>query len=79
MNSPLKDENINSCLNLLMKMNRIKKTFSDFKKEFDFKDIDKQLLEGFECSQFNNHNKKFLSMIREQTNSALNNEKYWST
>ncbi len=60
-------------------MKRIKKTFSGFKREVDFKDIDRQLLEGFECSQFNNQNKKFLSMIREQTNSALNNEKYWST
>ena len=62
-----------------MSMKRIKKTFSGFKREVDFKDIDRQLLEGFECSQFNNQNKKFLSMIREQTNSALNNEKYWST
>ena len=60
-------------------MKRIKKTFSNFRKEADFKDIDRQLLEGFECSQFNNQNKKFLSMIREQTNSALNNKKYWST
>ena len=60
-------------------MKRIKKTLSNFKRELDFKDIDRQLLEGFECSQFNNQNKKFLSMIREQTNSALNNEKYWST
>ena len=62
-----------------MTMKRIKKTYSNFKREFDFKDIDRQLLEGFECSQFNNQNKKFLAMIREQTNSALNNEKYWST
>ncbi len=60
-------------------MKRIKKTFSNFRKEADFKDIDRQLLGGFECSQFNNQNKKFLSMIREQTNSALNNKKYWST
>ena len=60
-------------------MRRIKKTFSIFKREVDFEDIDRQLLQGFECSQFNNQNKKFLAMIREQTNSALNNEKYWST
>jgi len=62
-----------------MTMRRIKKTFSIFKREVDFEDIDRQLLQGFECSQFNNQNKKFLAMIREQTNSALNNEKYWST
>ncbi len=43
-----------------------------------FKDIDRQLLQGFECSQFNSDNKKFLSMIREQTNSAIHNKKYWS-
>jgi len=48
------------------------------KRETDFKDIDRQLLEGFECSQFNSDNKKFLTMIREQTNSAINNKKYWS-
>ena len=60
-------------------MKRIKKTSSNLKMEVDFKDIDRQLLEGFECSEFNNQNKKFLSMIREQTNSALNNKKYWST
>ena len=60
-------------------MKRIKKTFSNVKRKVDFKDIDRQLLEGFECSSFNNQNKKFLSMIREQTNSALNNKKYWST
>ena len=60
-------------------MKRIKKTFSNVKRKVDFKDIDRQLLEGFECSPFNNQNKKFLSMIREQTNSALNNKKYWSS
>ena len=59
-------------------MKRIKKTSSNLKMEVDFKDIDRQLLEGFECSEFNNQNKKFLLMIREQTNSAINNEKYWS-
>ena len=47
-------------------------------REPDFKDIDRQLLEGFECSQFSSDNKKYLSMIREQTNSAINNQKYWS-
>ena len=62
-----------------MKMKRIKKTFSNLKRAVDFKDIDRQLLEGLECSQFNNQDKKFLSMIKEQTNSALNNKKYWST
>ena len=60
-------------------MEKINKIFSNLKKEVDFKDIDRQLLEGFECSQFNNQDKKFLSMIKEQTNSALNNKKYWST
>ena len=53
-------------------------TFSNMKREADFKDIDRQLLEGFECSQFSSDNKKFLSMIREQTNSAINNKKYWN-
>ena len=59
-------------------MKRINKTFSNLKRGADFKDIDRQLLEGFECSQFNNQNKKFISMIREQTNSALNNKRYWT-
>jgi len=58
---------------------KIKKTFSNPKRKVDFDEIDRQLLEGFECSQFNYENKKFLSMIREQTNSALNNKKYWSS
>ena len=49
------------------------------KSETNFKNIDRQLLEGFECSQFSSDNKKFLLMIREQTNSAINNKKYWST
>ena len=57
---------------------KIKKTFTNVKRNVDFKDIDRQLLEGFECSQFNHNNKKFLSMIREQTNSAINNKKYWT-
>ena len=48
------------------------------KRETDFKEIDRLLLEGFECSQFNSNNKKFLLMIREQTNSALDNKKYWN-
>ena len=58
-------------------MKKIKKTLSKVKTEIDFQDIDTQLLVGFECNQYNNDNKKFLSMIREQTNSALNNKKYW--
>tara|TARA_Y100001968_G_scaffold245613_1_gene229754 strand:+ start:511 stop:720 length:210 start_codon:yes stop_codon:yes gene_type:complete len=57
---------------------KTKKKYSSMRREADFKDIDRQLLEGFECSQFNSDNKKFLSMIREQTNSAINNKKYWS-
>ena len=60
-------------------MKKIKKTFSNVKREVDFQDIDRQLLEGFECSQFNNDNKKFLSMIREQTQAAIDNKKYWNT
>ena len=56
-----------------------KKTFSIKKREANFKDIDRQLLEGFECNQFSYVNERFLKMIREQTNSALNNKKYWST
>ena len=58
---------------------KAKKTFLNIKREPNFKDIDRQLLEGFECSQFSSDNKKYLSMIREQTNSAINNKKYWST
>ena len=58
-------------------MKKIIKTFSKAKREVDFQDIDRQLLEGFECSQFNDDYQKFLSMIREQTNSALDNKKYW--
>ena len=59
-------------------MKKIKKTLSNLKKEVDFQDIDRQLLVGFECNQYDNDNKKFLSMIREQTNSALDNKKYWN-
>ena len=59
-------------------MQKIKKTLFKVQRRVSFKDIDRQLLEGFECSQFNNQNKRFLSMIREQTNSALNNKKYWT-
>ena len=60
-------------------MKKIKKTLSKVKTEINFQDIDKQLLAGFECSQYDTDNKKFLSMIREQTNSALDNKKYWNT
>ena len=58
-------------------MKKIKKILSNVEKEVDFQDIDRQLLQGFECSQFNNDNKKFLSMIKEQTNSAIENRRYW--
>ena len=54
------------------------KFFSRMKGETDFKDIDQNLLNGFECSQFSCENKKFLSMIKEQTISAIHNKKYWS-
>tara|TARA_Y100000766_G_scaffold207590_1_gene179321 strand:- start:17 stop:202 length:186 start_codon:yes stop_codon:yes gene_type:complete len=59
-------------------MRKITKVFSNAKTEVDFQDIDRQLLEGFECSEFNNDNKKFLAMIKEQTNSAIDNKKYWN-
>tara|TARA_Y100001968_G_scaffold272112_1_gene264159 strand:+ start:579 stop:767 length:189 start_codon:yes stop_codon:yes gene_type:complete len=59
-------------------MKKINKNFSNVKKEVDFQDIDRQLLAGFECNQYNDDNKKFLLMIREQTNSALDNKKYWN-
>ena len=59
-------------------MKKIIKTFSREKEKVDFQDIDRQLLQGFECSQFNFDNKKFLSMIKEQTNSAIDNKKYWN-
>ena len=60
-------------------MKKIKKTFANVKNQIDFQDIDRHLLQGFECSQFNIDNKKFLSMIKEQTNSAIDNKKYWNT
>ena len=59
-------------------MKKIRKTLSKVKREIDFQDIDRQLLVGFECNQYDNDKKKFLSMIREQTNSALDNKKYWN-
>ena len=59
-------------------MKKIKKTLAYLKTEIYFQDIDRQLLVGFECNQYDNDNKKFLSMIREQTNSALDNKKYWN-
>tara|TARA_B100000579_G_C22232779_1_gene576868 strand:+ start:265 stop:450 length:186 start_codon:yes stop_codon:yes gene_type:complete len=58
---------------------KTRKIFSNIKREVDFKNIDRQLLEGFECSQLSSDNKKYISMIKEQTNSAINNKKYWST
>ena len=61
-----------------MRMGKIKKALSNVKTKVDFQDIDTQLLVGFECSQHDNYNKKFLSMIREQTNSAIDNKKYWN-
>ena len=59
-------------------MKKIKKTLSYVETENYFQQIDRQLLVGFECNQYDNDNKKFLSMIREQTNSALDNKKYWN-
>ena len=59
-------------------MKKIKKALSNVKTKVYFQDIDRQLLVGFECNQFDNDKKKFLSMIREQTNSALDNKKYWN-
>ncbi len=61
-----------------MRMGKIKKALLNVKTKVDFQDIDTQLLVGFECSQHDNYNKKFLSMIREQTNSAIDNKKYWN-
>ena len=60
-------------------MKKVVRTLSNKKEQVDFQDIDRQLLQGFECSQFNIDNKKFLSMIKEQTNSAFDNKKYWNT
>ena len=60
-------------------MKRIRNSFWNLNSGADFKEIDVKLLEGFECSPFDTQNKKFLSMIREQTDSAFNNKKYWST
>ena len=62
-----------------MKIKKIRKTLANVKTEADFKNIDIQLLLGLECNQYDNENKKFLSMIKEQTNSAIENKKYWNT
>ena len=70
------DENINIRFLKLMSQ---KRTFTNGLRKVDFQDIDRQLLTGFECSQYNQKNKKFLSMIKEQTNSAINNKKYWNS
>ena len=59
-------------------MKKIVKAFSNEKQQVDFQDIDRQLLQGFECSQLNIDNKKYLSMIKEQTNLAIDNKKYWN-
>jgi len=59
-------------------MKKIKNTLSNVKTEIYFQDIDRQLLVGFECNQYDNDNKKYLSMIREQTYSAFDNKKYWN-
>ena len=59
-------------------MRKIKNALSNVQTKVDFQDIDIQLLVGLECSQHDNDNKKFLSMIREQTNSAIENKKYWN-
>ena len=61
-----------------MTMRKIKNALSNAQTKVDFQDIDIQLLVGFECSQHGNDNKRFLSMIREQTNSAIDNKKYWN-
>ena len=63
---------------LFLELMKAYKIFSK-KSETAFKDIDKNLLQGFECSQFSCENKKFLSMIKEQTISAIHNKKYFTT
>ena len=60
-------------------MKIIRNSFCNLNSGADFKEIDVKLLEGFECSPFDPQNKKFLLMMREQTDSAFNNKKYWST
>ena len=62
-----------------MNMKRIKNKLWNLYSGGDFNEIDTKLLEGFECNPFDTQNKKFLSMMREQTDSAFNNKKYWST
>lgn len=62
-----------------MNIKRIKNSLWNLNSGRDFREIDVKLLEGFECSPFDTQNKKFLSMMREQTDSALNNKKYWRT
>ena len=58
-------------------MKIIRNSFCNQNSGADFNEIDVKLLEGFECSPFDTQNKKFLSMMREQTDSAFNNKKYW--
>ena len=61
-----------------MNMKRIKNKLWNLNSGGEFNEIDTKLLEGFECSPFDTQSKKFLSMMREQTDSAFNNKKYWS-
>jgi len=61
------------------KLMRQKKTFSNTLKKVDFKAIDRGLLTSYDYSHFNQNNKKFLSMIKEQTNSTIHNKKYWNS
>ena len=70
---------INNKATRLINLKKIKKNFYNKNIDVDFTDIDRKILVGFECSEFNFENRKFLSMIREQTNSAINNKKYWIT
>ena len=55
---------------------RSENIFPKMNSKFDFKEIDRHLLVGLECSQYNHDSKKFLSMIKEQTISAIRNKKY---
>ena len=56
---------------------KIQKRFINEIESISFTEIDKKILLGWECQEFHGQSKKYLSMLREQTNSAINNKRYW--
>ena len=58
---------------------KIQKYFINEKRNLGFSEIDEKILLGLDSTQCKNEKRKYLSMIREQTNSAMNNKKYWNS